>query len=124
VKINHSQDEMSKKWMTDMITNKLGNLYKQLENITSDHAKLNFSVKDDIKKINTNLNIEIEQVKNENEGVLREVRRVERTIEERQVMSMSPLSDRDALMHNQTECPWSPGQNVFSSRINSPFNQT
>ena len=80
-----------------MIVSKFDTLYTQLENITSDQAKFNFTVNDDIKKIHNTLNVEIEQFKNENEGVLREVRRFERNINERHVMSLSPLSDHNAL---------------------------
>lgn len=72
-----------------------------------------------IDEISENVKIEVEQIKNENENVLREVRRIERNITNDRAISFSPYSDRDRLFVS-SPLEFRPNTNYTNSRITSP----
>ena len=78
-----------------LMESRFDTLYSQLQEMTNEQSKFNHQINDQVKMINGNINDEIGQIKNQNEGVLREViRTVERNVNETNTTSVSPVFNR------------------------------
>ncbi|CAI2384855.1 unnamed protein product [Moneuplotes crassus] len=77
----------------------------------------------EVGQVDQRVQMEVEQIKSVNEGVLREVRRIERNITKDRAISFSPFSEKDKLfMSSPSE--FRPGTNYTSKRVKSPISKT
>ena len=116
------ENENMKKWVDTLMNERIETLWSQINHITERQEQFNQSMSNDITKINSTIKIEIDQVKNENEGVLREVRRVERNITSERALSLSPRTEKNKFFINSPKEYGIRSNNITNySRVNSPF---